>query len=86
MTIDAVRSEIDLKGNPSDEEVAALVTVLGGRRGRRRGAGAHELNLWGHPVDKLRYAVSAGSTSPCWNGPTCGDDPAWSSPRPRPAA
>ena len=33
----------------------------GHRAGRRKrwhpAAGAQELNLWGHPVDKLRYAI-----------------------------
>jgi hypothetical protein len=46
-----------LKGNPSDEELAALVTVLAGAGGGRAEPGPQELNLWGHPVDKLRYSV-----------------------------
>ena len=46
-----------LKGNPSDEELAALVTVLAGAGGGRGEPGPQELNLWGHPVDKLRYSV-----------------------------
>jgi hypothetical protein len=46
-----------LKGNPSDEEVAALVTLLAGSGGGTLEPGPQELNLWGHPVDKLRYAV-----------------------------
>ena len=46
-----------LKGNPTDEELAALVTVLAGGRGGATEPGPQELNLWGHPVDKLRYSV-----------------------------
>jgi hypothetical protein len=47
-----------LKGNPTDAELAALVAVLGSA-----GSGGgiqprlRERNLWGHPVDKLRYSV-----------------------------
>jgi len=48
-----------LKGNPSDEEIAALVTVLAGAGGGRRTPGPQEVNLWGHPVDKLRYTVTS---------------------------
>ncbi|MBJ7339097.1 acyl-CoA carboxylase subunit epsilon [Mycolicibacterium sp.] len=62
MTIDApVDSSVPeiriLKGNPSDEELAALVTVLAGGSGGAAEPGPQELNLWGHPVDKLRYSV-----------------------------
>ena len=44
-----------LKGEPSDEELAAVVTVLAGLCGAPGHPGPQELNLWGHPVDKLRY-------------------------------
>ncbi|UXA19280.1 acyl-CoA carboxylase subunit epsilon [Mycobacterium sp. SMC-4] len=46
-----------LKGNPSVEEIAALVAVLGcaGGAGPQE-PGPQELNPWGHPIDKLRYA------------------------------
>jgi Acyl-CoA carboxylase epsilon subunit len=44
-------------GNPSDEEVAALVAVLGSAGGPHSQPGPQERNLWGHPVDKLRYAI-----------------------------
>jgi hypothetical protein len=62
MTIDAPADssvpEIKiLKGNPSDEDLAALVTVLAGGGGGTAERGPQELNLWGHPVDKLRYSV-----------------------------
>ncbi|MGE2728591.1 acyl-CoA carboxylase subunit epsilon [Mycolicibacterium vaccae] len=49
-----------LKGNPTAEEIAALVAVLAGAGGA--GApdpGPQELNMWGHPVDKLRYDVTS---------------------------
>jgi hypothetical protein len=45
-----------LKGNPSDEDLAVLVCVLAGGGGTAE-PGPQELNLWGHPVDKLRYSV-----------------------------
>jgi Acyl-CoA carboxylase epsilon subunit len=48
-----------LKGNPSDEELAALVSVLACASGGHPEPGPQELNLWGHPVDKLRYAVNS---------------------------
>ncbi|MCW2512291.1 MAG: acetyl-/propionyl-coenzyme carboxylase AccE5 [Mycobacterium sp.] len=62
MTIDApVDSSVPeikiLKGNPSDEDLAALVTVLAGNGGGAAEPGPQELNLFGHPVDKLRYSV-----------------------------
>ncbi|WP_155908190.1 MULTISPECIES: acyl-CoA carboxylase subunit epsilon [unclassified Mycolicibacterium] len=47
-----------VKGNPSDEELAALVTVLASASG----SGAAERgdrNDWGHPVSKLRYAYTS---------------------------
>jgi hypothetical protein len=62
MTIDVpVTSSIPeikvLKGNPSDEDLAALVTVLAGNGGGHSEPGPQELNLWGLPVDKLRYSA-----------------------------
>lgn len=47
-----------LKGQPTDDEVAALVTVLAAAGGNPE-PGPQELNLWGHPVDKLRYPVAS---------------------------
>ena len=44
-----------LKGQPTDAELAAVVTVLAGLHGAPATPGPQELNLWGHPVDKLRY-------------------------------
>ncbi len=46
-----------LKGEPTDEELAALVAVLGSAAGGVPDLGPQEKNLWGHPVDKLRYAI-----------------------------
>ena len=47
-----------VSGNPTDEEVAALVTVLAGASG---GGPVDEgpviRDLWGHPVDMLRYST-----------------------------
>lgn len=49
-----------VKGNPSAEELAALVAVLAAAGGAGPGEpGPQELNLWGHPVDKLRYQAQS---------------------------
>ncbi|MCV7227182.1 acyl-CoA carboxylase epsilon subunit [Mycolicibacterium komossense] len=48
-----------LKGQPSDEEVAALVAVLSAAGGGAAEPGPQELNPWGHPVDKLRYGLTS---------------------------
>ncbi|MEZ0362130.1 acyl-CoA carboxylase subunit epsilon [Mycobacterium sp. pUA109] len=46
-----------LKGNPSDEELAALIAVVGSAGGGTPEPGPVDRNLWGHPVDKLRYSI-----------------------------
>ncbi len=46
-----------LKGNPTDEELAALVAVLGSAGGGAAETGPGERSRWGLPVDKLRYPV-----------------------------
>jgi hypothetical protein len=46
-----------LKGNPTDEDLAALVTVLAGSGGGSSEPGPQELNRWGLPVDQLRYSL-----------------------------
>jgi hypothetical protein len=46
-----------LKGKPTDDEVAALITVLAGAAGGGGAPGEPEFSRWGLPVDKLRYAV-----------------------------
>ncbi|MDT5008696.1 MAG: hypothetical protein QOH57_313 [Mycobacterium sp.] len=45
------------RGNPTDDEVAALVAVLGSAAGGASEPAEPERNLWGHPADKLRYSV-----------------------------
>jgi hypothetical protein len=45
-----------VKGEPTQEELAALIAVLGAAAGSPIEPGPQELNLWGHPVDKLRFA------------------------------
>ena len=45
------------RGKPTDEELAALVAVLGSAGGGAAEPRPQERNLWGHPVDKLRYAI-----------------------------
>ena len=62
MTIDApadtsVPALKVLKGQPTDDEVAALVAVLAAAGGGPSEPGPQELNPWGHPVDKLRYSI-----------------------------
>jgi hypothetical protein len=44
-----------VKGEPTEAELAALVAVLSAAVGSPSEPGPQELNLWGHPVDKLRY-------------------------------
>jgi hypothetical protein len=46
-----------LKGQPTDEELAALIAVLGGVGGTPEPA-QPERTRWGLPVDRLRYAMS----------------------------
>ncbi|EID16941.1 hypothetical protein MXEN_02144 [Mycobacterium xenopi RIVM700367] len=46
-----------LKGEPTDEELAALIALLGSISGGRAEPAQPERNMWGHPVDKLRYPV-----------------------------
>ena len=48
-----------LKGNPTDAEIAALISVLAGASGGSPDPGPTERNLWGHPVDKLRYPFTS---------------------------
>jgi hypothetical protein len=48
-----------LKGNPTDPEIAAVITVLAGLSGVPADSGPAEINLWGHPVDKLRFPMTS---------------------------
>ena len=57
---EATEAEIRiLKGNPTDADIAAVVTVLAGLGGGAVEPGPIERNLWGHPVDKLRYPLTS---------------------------
>jgi Acyl-CoA carboxylase epsilon subunit len=44
-----------LKGEPTAEELAALIAVLGAAGGGGAEPAAPEATRWGLPVDKLRY-------------------------------
>ena len=46
-----------LKGEPSDEELAALIAVLGSAVGGGGEPGQPEQTRWALPADKLRYPV-----------------------------
>ncbi|HEX2214690.1 MAG TPA: acyl-CoA carboxylase subunit epsilon [Mycobacterium sp.] len=45
-----------VKGEPSTEELAALMTVLAAASSAPAEPREQEENLWGHPVDRLRYS------------------------------
>ncbi|MCV7283129.1 acyl-CoA carboxylase subunit epsilon [Mycolicibacterium flavescens] len=45
-----------LSGKPSDEELAAVLAVLAAAAGAPAEPREQEENLWGHPVDRLRYS------------------------------
>ena len=47
-----------LKGQPTDAELAALVTVLGGLGAAAPEPTQPESTRWGLAVDRLRYAMS----------------------------
>lgn len=46
-----------LKGQPTDEELAAVLAVLAGAAGAPAEPREAEQNLWGHPVTRLRYTT-----------------------------
>ncbi|AGB21748.1 hypothetical protein Mycsm_01336 [Mycobacterium sp. JS623] len=46
-----------LRGEPTAEELAALIAVLGTGSGAPAEPREAEQNLWGHPVDRLRYTT-----------------------------
>jgi hypothetical protein len=46
-----------LKGEPTEEELAALIAVLGSAAGHRSEPAPQERSRWGLPIDKLRYPV-----------------------------
>nr|WP_019971379.1 acyl-CoA carboxylase subunit epsilon [Mycobacterium sp. 141] len=45
-----------LTGNPTDEDMAVLMAVLGAAGGGTERVRRNR-NLWGHPADKLRYSI-----------------------------
>ncbi|MCT7660882.1 acyl-CoA carboxylase subunit epsilon [Mycobacterium deserti] len=46
-----------VKGKPTDDELAAVIAVLAASSGTPPEPREQEVNLWGHPVDRLRYAT-----------------------------
>ncbi|HEX9832214.1 MAG TPA: acyl-CoA carboxylase epsilon subunit [Mycobacterium sp.] len=46
-----------VKGEPTSAELAALIAVLAAASGTPAEPREQEENLWGHPVDRLRYSV-----------------------------
>ena len=46
-----------VKGDPTAEELAALLAVLASASGTPAEPREAEQNLWGHPVDRLRYTT-----------------------------
>ena len=44
-----------VNGNPTEEELAAVIAVLASASGAPVEPREAEQNLWGHPVDRLRY-------------------------------
>lgn len=46
-----------VKGEPTEDELAALLAVLAAAAGTPEEPREAEQNLWGHPVDRLRYTT-----------------------------
>jgi Acyl-CoA carboxylase epsilon subunit len=46
-----------VKGEPTEEELAAVIAVLASASGAPPEPREAEQNLWGHPVDRLRYTT-----------------------------
>jgi hypothetical protein len=46
-----------LKGQPTDDDVAALIAVLSSAGGGPKAPVQQEDSRWGLPVDKLRYSI-----------------------------
>lgn len=55
-----------LRGQPTDEEMAALMAILGTAGGGDAGPVVRDRNLWGHPVDKLRYSIYSWQRITLW--------------------
>ena len=56
-----------LKGNPTDDEIAALATVLAAAGGGTHEPGPQELNPGATRSTSCGTGSPAGSASPCWN-------------------
>jgi Acyl-CoA carboxylase epsilon subunit len=46
-----------VSGQPTEEELAAMIAVLASAAGAQPEPREAEQNLWGHPVDRLRYTT-----------------------------
>ena len=46
-----------VKGRPTEEELAAVIAVLAAASAAPSEPREQEENLWGHPVDRLRYTM-----------------------------
>jgi hypothetical protein len=46
-----------VKGEPTEEELAAVIGVLAAASGAPAEPREQEENLWGHPVNRLRYTT-----------------------------
>ena len=46
-----------IKGQPTEQELAAVIAVLAGAASTPAEPREAEQNLWGHPVDRLRYTT-----------------------------
>jgi hypothetical protein len=46
-----------VKGAPTEEELAAVIAVLAAASVSQPEPREQEENLWGHPVDRLRYTT-----------------------------
>ena len=46
-----------IKGEPTEQELAAVIAVLAGAASTPAEPREAEQNLWGHPVDRLRYTT-----------------------------
>jgi hypothetical protein len=46
-----------VKGKPTEPELAAVIAVLASAAGTPAEPREAEQNLWGHPVDRLRYTT-----------------------------
>jgi hypothetical protein len=46
-----------VKGRPTEAELAAVIAVIAAASGTPEEPREQEENLWGHPVDRLRYST-----------------------------